>query len=126
MWRCVLNVLVTNYRLLPPAPRASRALQGPGRRCTSAASRQLRVVVQELEQVDDKVVTPRPDPRHCGHEQKQKRKFGQNGRLTKEKKKRGDFLLQEYFRRGMYFLLQFQINSKKSPPGEITGVTVLT
>ena len=26
-------------RLLPPAPRASRALPGPGRRCTSAASR---------------------------------------------------------------------------------------
>ena len=34
-----------------------------------ARLRQLRVVVQELEQDDDKVVTPRPDPRHCGHEQ---------------------------------------------------------
>ena len=28
-----------NSRLLPSAPRASRALQGPGRRCTSAARR---------------------------------------------------------------------------------------
>ena len=34
-----------------------------------ARLRQLRVVVQELEQVDDEVVTPRPDPWHCGHEQ---------------------------------------------------------
>ena len=42
-----------------------------------ARLRQLRVVVQELEQDDDKVVTPRPDPRHCGHEQRQKRKLGQ-------------------------------------------------
>ena len=41
------------------------------------------------------------------------------------KKKGGNFLLQEYFRRGIYFLLQFKINSKKSPPGKITVITVL-
>ena len=68
--------------------------------------RQLRVVLQELEQDDDEVVTPRPETQHRGHEQKQKRKFGQKGRLTKEKKRRGNFLLQEYFWRGNYFLLQ--------------------
>ena len=34
-----------------------------------ARLRQLRVVVQELEQDDDEVVTPRPDPQHSGHEQ---------------------------------------------------------
>ena len=37
---------------------------------------------------------------------------------------RGDFILQEYFRRGIYFYYSFKINSKKSPPGEITSVTV--
>ena len=41
------------------------------------------------------------------------------------KKWRGNFLLQEYFRRWIYFLFQFQINSKKSPPGKITVITVL-
>ena len=55
--------------------------------------RQLRVVVQELEQDDVEVVTPHPVTQHCGHEQKQKRKFGQKGRLnvrasSKKKKKR--------------------------------------
>ena len=48
--------------------------------------RQLRVVLQELEQDDDEVVTPRPETQHCGHEQKQKRTLGQKGRLTKNKK----------------------------------------
>ena len=38
---------------------------------------------------------------------------------------KGNFLLQEYFRRGIYFLLQFYLNSKKSPPGKITVITVL-
>ena len=38
---------------------------------------------------------------------------------------KGTFLLQEYFRRGIYFLLQFLINSENSPPGKITDVTVL-
>ena len=52
-----------------------------------ARLRQLRVVVQELEQDADKVVTPRPDPRHCGHEQRQKHKFGQKGPPDKRKKK---------------------------------------
>ena len=64
--------------------------------------KKLRVVLQELEQDDNEVVTPRPETQHCGHEQKQKHKFGQKGLLTKEKK-RGDFLLQEYFPRGIYF-----------------------
>ena len=45
--------------------------------------------------------------------------------LPHPEKKRGDFLLQEYFRRGIYFLIQFSINSQKSPPGKITVVTVL-
>ena len=40
-------------------------------------------------------------------------------------KRRGTFLLQEYFRRGNYFTLQFYINSEKSPPGEITVIAVL-
>ena len=39
------------------------------------------------------------------------------------KNKGGNFLLQEYFRRGNYFTLQF--DSEKSPPGEITDITVL-
>ena len=41
-----------------------------------ARLRQLRVVVQELEQDDDEVVTPRPDPRHCGHEQNKSANLG--------------------------------------------------
>ena len=47
-----------------------------------ARLRKLRVVLQELEQDDVEVVTPRPETQHCGHEQKQKRKFGQKGRLN--------------------------------------------
>ena len=57
-----------------------------------ARLRQLRVVVHELEQNSDEVVTPRPETQHCGHAQKQKREFGQKGRLnvrsTALKKKR--------------------------------------
>ena len=34
--------------------------------------RKLHVVLQELEQDDDEVVTPRPETHHCGHEQKTK------------------------------------------------------
>ena len=34
--------------------------------------RKLRVVLQELEQDDDEVVTPRPETQHCGHEQRTK------------------------------------------------------
>ena len=94
-----------------------------------ARLRQLRVVVQEIEQDDDEVVTPRPDPRHCGHEQKQKRKFGQKGRLTKEKKREVTFyyrnisgeelifyyifkLIPKNRRRVKLQALQFYINSK--------------
>ena len=40
------------------------------------------------------------------------------------KKRRGNFQLQEYFRRGIYFYYSFIVNSKKSPRCEITGVTV--
>ena len=39
-------------------------------------------VVQELEQDRDEVVILRPETQHCGHVQKQKRKFGQKGRLN--------------------------------------------
>ena len=39
------------------------------------------------------------------------------------KKRRGNFLLQEYFRRGIYFYYSFKLIPKKTPPGEITGVT---
>ena len=37
-----------------------------------AKLRQLRVVVQELEQDSDEVVTPRPETQNCEHEQKNK------------------------------------------------------
>ena len=82
---CVLRVLVTIPRLLPGAPRAWRASRAPGRRCTSAAQpirarlRQLRVVLQDLEQDDDEVVTPRPETQHCGHEQKTKAQIRAKG-----------------------------------------------
>ena len=75
-----------------------------------ARLRKLRVVLQELEQDDDEVVTPRPETQHCGHEQKQKRKVGQKGRLTKNKKE--GTLLQEYFRRGIYFYYSFKLIPK--------------
>ena len=39
-------------------------------------------------------------------------------------KKRGNFLLQEYFRRVNYLEVQFYLNSGKSPSGEITDITV--
>ena len=84
-----------------------------------ARLRQLRVVVQELEQDDVHVVTPHPEPQHAAMSD-QNRAVG----LTKENKERGDFLLQEYFWRGNYFVLQFCINSEKSTPGEITDITV--
>ena len=78
---------------LPSAPRASRASRVRDDGVPTlhvepicARLRQLRVVLQELEQDDDEVVTPRPETQHCGHEQKQKRNFGQKDRLTKRKK----------------------------------------
>ena len=68
-----------------------------------ARLRQLRVVVQELEQDDDEVVTPRPETQHRGHGQKQKRKFGQKGRLTK-KKKRDLFITGIFPARELFFI----------------------
>ena len=89
MWRCVLSALVaiiadTHQR---PERHAHRGLRHDGVpvlhvKSIRARLRQLRVVVQELEQDDVEVVTPRPETQHCGHEQKQKRKFGQKGRLN--------------------------------------------
>ena len=38
---------------------------------------------------------------------------------------RGNFLLQEYFRRRIYLIWRIFINSEKSPPGKITVITVL-
>ena len=59
-----------NSRLLPSAPRAHRGLQDDGVpvlhvQPVPARLRQLRVVVQELEQDDDQAVTPRPEPQHA-------------------------------------------------------------
>ena len=44
-----------------------------------ARLRQLRVLVQELEQDSDEVVTPRPETQHCGHEQKKKTQIWAKG-----------------------------------------------
>ena len=71
MGRCVLNVLVT-------IPSCSHERPGRHAHCTvrddgvpvlhvepiHARLRQLRVVVQELEQDSNEVVTPRPEPQH--------------------------------------------------------------
>ena len=46
-----------------------------------ARLRQLRVVIQEIEQDDVQVVTPRPEP-HMSTRPKQKRKVGRKGRLN--------------------------------------------
>ena len=76
MGRCVLNVLVT-------IPACSHARPERRAHCRvredgvpvlhveriRARLRQPRVVVQELEQNSDEVVTPRPKTQHCGHEQ---------------------------------------------------------
>ena len=99
--------------------------------------RQLRVVVQELEQDDDKVVTPRPDPRHCGHEQNENANLGKKP-TDKRKKEEGTFhymnisgegiilyysftLIQKNHRRVKSQTLQFYLNSKKikSAPRQI-------
>ena len=128
--RCVLNVLVTIPACSPSAPRASRALQGPARQCTSAASRANPCKTAPASCRRPGTRTGRRQGRHptpgspaLWTRAKQKRKLGQKGRLTKEKKRKGTFLLQEHFRRGNYLKLQFLINSKKSPPGEMTGIT---
>ena len=44
--------------------------------------------------------------------------------VPESKKNEENFLLQKFFRRGNYLTLQFYINSEKSPPGEITVITV--
>ena len=72
-----------------------------------ARLRQLRVVFQELEQDDDEVVTPRLETQHRGHEQKQKRKFGQKGRLTKEKNQEGPFYYRNISGEGIIFYYGF-------------------
>ena len=84
MWRSVLSALVT---IIADTCHTHRRLGGDDVPvlhvepiCTRL--RQLRVVVQELEQDDVEVVTPRPETQHCGHEQRHKRKFGQKGRLN--------------------------------------------
>ena len=41
-----------------------------------ARLRQLRVVLQELEQDDVEIVIPRPDTQHCGHEQHKSTNLG--------------------------------------------------
>ena len=70
-----------------------------------ARLRQLRVVVQELEQNDDQAITPRPEPQLAAMSD-QNRALGQKGRLTKNKRE-GTFSLREYFLRRNYFVLQF-------------------
>ena len=47
-----------------------------------ARLRQLSVVLRELEQDSEKVVTQLPETQHCGHVQKQKRKFWRKGQLN--------------------------------------------
>ena len=103
-----------NHRRHPSAPRASRALQGRGRQCTNAASRANPCKTAPASCRRPGTRTGRRQGRHptpgspaLWTRAKQKRKFGQKGRLTKEKKKRGDFFLQEYFRRGNCFVKQF-------------------
>ena len=99
MERCVLRVLVTFPACSHQRPKrhAHCRVRDEGVPVLQvepirARLQQLRVVVQELEQNSDEVVTPRPETQHCGHEQKQKRKFGQKGRLNvrsiAQKKKR--------------------------------------
>ena len=56
-----------------------------------ARLRQLRVVLQELEQDDDEVVTPRPETQHRGHEQKQKAQIWAKGPPDKRKNEEGPF-----------------------------------
>ena len=123
--RCVMNVLVTIPACSHQRPErhAHRGLRDDGVpvlhvQPVPARLRQLRVVVEELEQDE-----PTPRAPACRDERPKSCAWAK-GRLTKEKK-RGDFLLQEYFRRGNYFVLQFEINSEKSTPGEITDISVV-
>ena len=83
MGRCVLRVLVTFPACSHQRPErhahcrvrhdSEPVLQVEPIR---ARLRQLRVVVQQLEQDDDKVITPRPEAQHCGHEQNKSANLG--------------------------------------------------
>ena len=123
MWDMFFLRLSVVQRRTPSAVRCT----APSSACEPirARLRQLRVVVQELEQDDDEVVTPRPEPQHCGHEQKQKRKFGQKGRLnvrSTAQKKEETFNYRKISRKRIF--LQFYTNSKKkSTPRKITVIT---
>ena len=83
MERCVLRVVVTFPACSHQRPErhAHRGLGDEGvpvlhEQPVPARLRQLRVVVQELEQDDDEVVTPRPETQHCGHEQNKSANLG--------------------------------------------------
>ena len=87
--RCVLSALVTIIADTHQRPErhAHRGLRDDGVPmlhvepiCTQL--RQLRVVVQELEQDDVEVVTPRPETQHCGHEQKKSANLGKRDDCT--------------------------------------------
>ena len=47
-----------------------------------ARLRQLRVVLQELEQDDVEIVTPRPETQHCGHKQNKSTNLGNRDGLN--------------------------------------------
>ena len=85
--RCVLRVLVTipacsHQRLERHAHCRVRDDGVPVLHAEPICTRlrKLRVVLQELEQDADEVVTPRPESKHVVTCKKQKRKFGQKGR----------------------------------------------
>ena len=89
MERCVLNVLVTIPACFHERPErhAHRRLRDDGvpvlhEEPIRARLRQHRVVVQELAQDSDEVVTPRPETQHCGHEQNKSANLGKKGRLN--------------------------------------------
>ena len=112
--RCVLNVLVTIPACSHERPErhAHCRVRDDGVPVLHvepicARLRKLRVVLQELEQDDDEVVTPTPGDPPLWTRAKTKAQIWAKGPPDKRKKKRGNFLLQEYFRRGIYFLLQF-------------------
>ena len=75
--------------------------------------RKLRVVLQELEQDDDEVVTPRPETQHCGHEQKTKAQIRAKGTteraclLVKEKTASVFSKKKKMSREGIYPALRF-------------------
>ena len=76
-----------------------------------ARLRQLRVVVQELEQDDDEVVTPRPDPRHCGHEQNKSANWGKRP-TDKRKKEKGLFYYRKISGEGIILCYSFILIQK--------------